>query len=1024
MERISEFLNLNQEQSLILRSARKVAVRAGAGSGKTRAIIARYLGILERGEADIPQIVAVTFTENAAAELKSRISSEIRRYVDNYGHRGNIAEGWRRKFFSAPIGTIHSFCSGILRENVFDSELPLNFSVIEGFERDTFYEQNIGKFLLMKIEEGDPRFQRLLEMESYDYAQILKIIAMILKEAARLHLVPPFSYYGENPGLKKPDSQALRSMDERLHMRIEDYISVLSSRSEKRKRVLQDLSEKIDVTSGLDRNIRYLKAVYEEAKKEMSKSEIEQSRLALVDAVFSVMGHYDSEINSIYLDLSGDAYGFLRRKKILEEKIEYEDMIRLTIELLEKNPEVLGYYRNFLKFIIVDEFQDTDSLQFRLMSLLTGSDSGGSLVVVGDVNQSVYGFRGAEPEAFGKILGSEDFEKISFAANYRSHSSLIDFFNLFFADTFPEGYYEKMTVPVFRPGSGISVEIIACEGAKADESVELEARAVASKIKEMRGESSEEIALLFRRSSNVSVYEKALAREGIRFQSRIGRGFYDLPEVRDVMSMLRYLLDPHDTLSLASVLRSPYFGTSDDELFSHFRGERREDGSRVGQYLRFLDEKRREYLNGDAFKTVDFAINGLGYSSVVLALPGGGARYLNLKKILLMTENLVSHRGCGLRQVVEHFDSMRRTYEEEQVFEETSDSGVVKLMTVHGAKGLEFHTVFLCNTNYGRVTSSERVMADIEKGFVVRYPASSSDKWEELKSRVERKETEEERRDLYVAMTRAKERLFICFSGCRLAKKEQIQVKRGSFAELIDSRLSLSSRCLEAPQGFTDDVWGISFSGLCKREGETSKEPDSASDTSSLRAEVPLQLKYMEPLYGRENKGRAEISPLPDLFSPTDRLRDPERAGSIMHRFLEIWDFREGTAEREIEFVLGEFLVSNPNMKELLLELSSNFLGSELFSFIGSAQKVRRELKFVFDPGEGSPKRGRIDLLTEEDGGMRLFDYKYRKSVDDDARRNYEEQMDGYCEAIRSRFEKPLLSRHIVLIPQVELVSI
>ena len=109
MERISKFLSLNEEQSRILHPARKVAVRAGAGSGKTRAIIAGYLGILEREEADIPQIVAVTFTENAAAELKSRISSEITRYIEDYGHRGNIAEGWRRKFFSAPIGTIHSF---------------------------------------------------------------------------------------------------------------------------------------------------------------------------------------------------------------------------------------------------------------------------------------------------------------------------------------------------------------------------------------------------------------------------------------------------------------------------------------------------------------------------------------------------------------------------------------------------------------------------------------------------------------------------------------------------------------------------------------------------------------------------------------------------------------------------------------------------------------------------------------------------------------------------------------------------
>ena len=1025
MERISKFLDLNGEQSRILRPAGRVAVRAGAGSGKTRAIIARYLGILEAGEADIPQIVAVTFTENAATELKSRIGTEISKYIDTHGCRGNISEGWRRKFFSAPIGTIHSFCSGILRENVFDSGLPLNFSVIEGSEKDGFYEQNIGRFLLTRIEEGDPRLQRLLEMESYDYAQILKTIEMILKEAVRLHLVPPFRYCGENISLRRPDSETLESMNERLHTVIEEYISVLSSRSEKKKQALHDLSGKIDMTLGIDRNIRHLKAVYEQARSEMTNSEVESSRLALRDAVFSIMRHYDSEINSIYLDLSGDAYRFLRQVKISEEKIEYEDMIRLTIELLKENPEILGYYRNFLKFIIVDEFQDTDSLQLELMKLLTDGGSGGSLIVVGDVNQSVYGFRGAEPEMFGRILGDKNFGKISFATNYRSRRSLIEFFNLFFAGTFPEGYYEKMTVPLSEsePDTDISVEIIACEGAKADESIEREARAVASRIKEIQKESSEEIALLFRRSSNVSVYEKALAREGIRFQSRMGRGFYDLPEVRDVMSMLRYFLNPRDQLARASVLRSPYFGASDDELFYHFCGEGKENGSRVGEYLHFLDEKRREYIDGDTFRTVDLAVNGLGYSSAARALPDGGARYLNLKKVLLMTENLVSHKGYGLCQVVEHFDSMRRTYEEEQVFEETSDGRVVKLMTVHGAKGLEFHTVFLCNTNYRRVTSSERVMADIEKGFVVRYPASSSDDWEELKSRVERREAWEERRALYVAMTRAEKRLFICLSGRRMAKEKRMQVEGGSFAELIDSKLSLSSRCLEMPGGFTDDARGISFSGLY--EGEASKEPGAVSDTSSLKREIPLELKYMEPVYGEEDKPqRTEISPLPDLFSPTDRLKDPERAGSIMHRFLEIWDFREETAEKEIEFVLGEFLVSNPNMKDLLRELSSNLLASELFPLIRAAKEIRRELKFVFRPGEGAPKRGRIDLLTEEGGGMRLFDYKYRKSMNDDARRTYEEQMDGYCEAIRSRFEKPLLSRHIVLIPQVELVSI
>jgi len=1022
MRRISEFLSLNQEQSRILDAAEKTAVRAGAGSGKTRAIIARYIGILEAGEADIPQIVAITFTENAAAELKSRIIHEIARYIGRYGHRGNITDGWRRKISSAPIGTIHSFCSGMLRENAFDSGLPLGFSVIEDSEKDSFYEQSAGRFFLEKTKSADPRLRRLLELESYDYARIVRTTSMILKEAARLHLVPPFRYVASHAFPEKPDAGKLEDMQRDLQKKIGEHISLLPSVSRKKRDGLEVLGRKIDITLGIDSNIRHLKVLYGNVKDSVKTYEVEQSRKSLLSTLFRIMGYYDHEINSLYLDLSGDAYQFLVNRRIGEEKIEYEDMIRFAMELLGENPGILSYYRNFFRFIIVDEFQDTDCLQLELLELLTGGDAGGSLIAVGDLNQSIYGFRGAQPEMFADILGREDFEKISFTTNYRSSGSLIGFFNAFFEGVFPTGYYDPMTLAPGEADSGEPVEVIVSEGASSSECAELEARAVASRIAELQRESCGRTAILFRSSSKVSVYENALAREGVRFQSRVGRDFYDLAEVRDVMSMLRYFLDPKDDLALASVLRSPYFGASDDELLSHFRGEPQKNGRRVSEYIRFLDRKREENIGADTFRVVDLAVNGLGYSSAVRALPDSEARYLNLRKVLLVTEGLISRKGCGLCQVVEHFDSMWREGAEERMFEETGDD-VVRLMTVHGAKGLEFENVFICDTNSRKPTKSERVMADVERGFIIRYPAAASDYWNDLKEDIETREALEERRALYVAMTRAEKRLFICLSGKRASKEQRILIEEDSFAELIDSRLSLSSRCLQIPDGFADQEMGIVFPGL----GTTaSKEPVRVRETpSSVRKEISSDLKYTEPLYGDEEKpSRARISALPDLFSPISRLKDPERTGSIMHRFLETWDFTEETVEKEIEFVLGEFLVSNPDMKELLLELSSNFLSSELFPFISAAGRIRRELKFVFDPGEDSPRRGRIDLLTEEKAGMRLFDYKYRESMDDEARSVYEEQMDGYCEAVRSRFEKPLLSRHIVLIPQVELVSI
>ncbi len=585
-----------------------------------------------------------------------------------------------------------------------------------------------------------------------------------------------------------------------------------------------------------------------------------------------------------------------------------------------------------------------------------------------------------------------------------------------------------MKPPCSDPAPDISVEIIACEAENAERFTEAEARAVASRIKEFQGGSCGDIALLFRGSSNLFLYENALTREGIRFQSLMGSNFYDLPEVRDVLSMLKYFLDPFDRIAEASVLRSPYFGASDDELFSHFQNNNQhKNSSRACEYLRFLDEKRKEYINGDTFRAVDFAVNGLGYSSAVLALPDAEVKCLNLKKFLLIVEDIVSRQGYGLYNIVEHFDSLRGS-REEQAYEEVNDDRTVKLMTVHGAKGLEFDTVFLCQTNYKKPNKTKRVMADMKQGFIARYPAFSSDAWQHLKSRVEEKEAEEEKRVLYVAMTRARKRLFICLSGksseSKSKKKRMLIQSDNTFAKFLDSNLSLSSRCLEIPQGFTDHTLGISFSGLCN--GEVSKEPDSDSSISHVKREAPLDLKYIGPLYGEEDTSqRNDVSTLSDLFY-FDRLKDSDRVGSIMHRFLETWDFREGTAEKEIEFVLGEFLVSNPEIEEKLRELYLNFLSSELFLFINTAQQIRRELKFVFDPGEGSPKRGRIDLLTKEDRGIRLFDYKYkyRNSINDDDKKNYEEQMDGYSEAISSRFKKPLLSRHIVVIPNVELFSI
>ncbi len=1042
MQRISEFFNLSSEQNRILLPERKIAVSAGAGSGKTRAITARYLGTLESGESDIAQIATVTFTENAAAELKSRISSEISRYIKVFGHCGNIAPGWRYKIASAPIGTIHSFCGRILRENIFRSDLSLNPSVLVGRELQDFRRRAIARFLLSEIESGSERTKRLLEIESQNFGEVLRTLILILDNAARFHIPPPFSVYQHEVHEKYWNSELTSSelgqMNEELKTSIEKYIENLSDRSEKKKQALYNFCRKIDLNLGIHANIRYLNGIYRQVKSPPASPTVgddrSKSRHLLMENIFSIMRHYHSDVTSLYLDLASCAYEFLSDIKTSEEKIEHEDTILFTIRIFEENPDILKHYKESLKLIIVDEFQDTDSLQLKLMDILCSGPTCPELIVVGDFNQSIYGFRGAQPEMFASVLSDGDYKKASISTNYRSSSALLKFFNAFFTEIFPQGTYDPMSSPcTVRENNNsdrpVEMMFVGSYSSKNSGRMEKEAHMVAVRVKELQKTSSGTTALLFRRGSNVAVYEKALMKEGVRFQSRVGHGFYGLAEVRDVVSMLRYFLNPLDELAEAVILRSPYFGASDNELFVHFCREAEKENSPIARYLRFLHEKREEYLTGETFRAVDFVVNGLGYYAAALALPDGKTTCLNLKKFLQIAEDLVAEKGYGLHQIVEHFDFLHRSREEDQEFEEVQDEGVVKVMTVHAAKGLEFDNVFLCDTNYRKNVITERVMADPEKGFVVRYPACSSDVWEELKSRIEQREAEEEKRNLYVAMTRARRRLFI--SCCARVyktppRKGELIIEEGSFAGFI------ADTCSKFEDSSTPtnvlSMWmtkkEILFDDPMDEEDAKNVSEEKSSVFSEQEQINPVEFRYLDAVYEKNNERRKHPN-LPDLFSRTDR-RDAARLGSIMHRFLEIWDFQEKTAAREIEFVLREFLASNLEVKKMLKDLSSAFLGSEILFFLADAVRIRKELKFVIADQENrkTPKSGRIDLLTEEKCGLRLFDYKYMESMNAAAQEDYKRQMDGYCEAIARRFSKPLLSRHLVLIPKVELVSI
>jgi len=185
MPGIKKFMELNNEQEVALNLDEDVVVEAGAGSGKTRALVARYLHILERGRGRVDEIVAITFTENAATEMRERIREKINEYVDKFGEINFLNRAAVRRLPNSPISTIHGFAARILKENPLECNLPPNFMIIKGFEKKLFLEETINDFI-KKFLESDKKDENellvsVLSEQGYDHKRIKEVLLSIIE---------------------------------------------------------------------------------------------------------------------------------------------------------------------------------------------------------------------------------------------------------------------------------------------------------------------------------------------------------------------------------------------------------------------------------------------------------------------------------------------------------------------------------------------------------------------------------------------------------------------------------------------------------------------------------------------------------------------------------------------------------------------------------------------------------------------------------------------------------------------------
>ena len=617
-----------QEQAILTHDCNLI-VTAGAGSGKTRVLVDRFVALLDsHPDWPLPSLVAITFTEKAAREMRDRVRQAIEdRLVDaTEGRNEGAIQRWRKHqsaLDSARIGTIHSLCTSILRANAAEIEIDPRFEVLDEIEsrivrRDALDSalaelagQPAGRLL---AEYGTPVVRDVLDTHIATSDDPFLDADTFLDEWRTAYLVGMAAEYERlmqdeefvdainwNPSCSDPNDRQMLNWEIVVAHRTG---FLYGSQPTEKTAVLREFMDKIDLRGGKPTAWGGKDAL--EESKSLLRIIRERSKLALENIGESV-GEVDKAAAE-RLPLWGEAIRTARRTyqlyKRRQRSLDFNDLESETRKLLSRPDIAARYCGAEFRHILVDEFQDTNGAQRDIIYALAGLDRPGSLFVVGDPRQSIYAFRGADVSIFDAVRSdilSQGGREINLYQSFRAHERLVGGFNMVFSRLLVQGsgptraYEVSMGQPMiaYRQAEAHDwpdIEVIyvspdhASENARhADDLRTWEAWLLARRLRQMvdsgrpvwdksagkyRALRYGDIAVLFQSSTSMPLVEETFKAEAIPYVTVAGRGYYNRPEIWDLLNLLKALYNPQDDLSLAAALRSPLYGLSDDDLLA------------------------------------------------------------------------------------------------------------------------------------------------------------------------------------------------------------------------------------------------------------------------------------------------------------------------------------------------------------------------------------------------------------------------------------------------------------------------
>lgn len=1163
-----------QQRAALEARDRSVSLAAGAGCGKTFVLTERFITHLDPTGAEeaaaVDQLVAITFTDAAAREMRDRIRRRCFQRMQSATSDAEAA-AWQRLMRSmdaARISTIHAFCTALLRSHAVEAGLDPQFEVLDAPAAELLKLDVIDDRLRTLLIEGNDDVlelaaQRGLDRLRTDLANFAgpknaEAIAR-WRDASPDPLVATWRAFLEEKAGPLAAEELLHAAETRELARLADPALAAT---DKLRRHLARLSDFLRQASG-ERQPFASAASGHRADRGAADGAgglrpplamlAELRSLAMVKGVCTAKDWLDADDYARYRDackvvreridgsilanpldlaaareaaalglalvrLAADVGGLLELAKTRRNQLEFDDLIVRARKLLEDpaHEAIRQETARRTHLLMVDEFQDTNPQQVAIIQAFCGEQwQERGLFTVGDFKQSIYRFNGAQPIVSTRLRESLPAAgRLSLTTNFRSQPAVLDFVNAVFVDAFAD--YEPLVASRTQLTPTPAVEFLWSPGPNAevdddhagansdapaqkrtkrrrrgatDEARAEEARWIAARLVELlnspelivvdttEGQSAPrrlrpgDIAILLRSLGDAQVYEEALRDADLDYYLAGGHAFYSQQEIFDVLNLLRAVASAVDEISLAGALRSPLFALTDETLFwlvdehgtlnAALAAEELppqlspDEAAKVRRAAGTIERLRTEKDRLLVAELLALALELTGFDATLMTEFLGPRKAANVEKLVEQARSLDAHNPGDLPGFITQLSEFVLRAPKEALAATQSEGDVIRIMTIHYAKGLEFPLVVLPDLERRRHSGASTPVLDLELGPLVSLAEREGAVGMDLYRHVDDlEELQERKRLLYVACTRAADYLILSSSI------DDVDKPKSDWLQLVDGRIGLADGLLRG--ALPADYGAPAVRVIAERPGQGTARTGAphGADLHRLVAKtreladkspagVPREAQAVPP--DAAARRRFSFSQLtgqlaPVAWHPSNHNDDDDEGsrsadqalasslpggrdfGALVHAALQHIDFRNpGDVRSLCDFLAPTSSSRNPErLAADAAQIVERFLETPRGRVLAEAKVLRRELEFLlpWPPQHAEPDgrylHGYLDCLYQDAAGdWRLIDYKTNRASASEVplvAQQYELQMLAYRLACEQALGTPLAECTLVLL--------